>query len=242
VVIPAIGAGACGATSFGIPRDFVIDDLLIFAAVVPIDGVGSVLGSAGPCFLRDVGLLSVIGTMRFDVADVANLESNGRLNAVILHEMGHVLGIGTLWDNLGFLVNPTTPGGTQNDTHFTGPNAIEAFNTVGGATYTGGAKVPVENNPSFGAGTLNGHWREATLQNELMTGFINSSGGNPLSVLTVRSLQDLGYTVNVGGADPFFVTLSVAEGPSAPRLQLIDDIYTGPLYRRDSLGRIVRIR
>ena len=242
VVSPAIGAGACGATSFGIPRDFVIDDLLIFAAVVPIDGVGQVLGSAGPCFLRDVGLLSVIGTMRFDAADVANLESSGRLNSVILHEMGHVLGIGTLWDNFGFLINRTNPGGTQNDTHFNGPNAIEAFNTIGGATYTGGAKVPVENNPSFGAGTVNGHWREATLQNELMTGFINSNGSNPLSVLTVRSLQDLGYTVNVGGADPFFLALSVSEFPSAPRLQLVDDLYAGPLYRRDSLGRIVRIR
>ena len=35
--------------------------------------------------------------MRFDTADVADLEVDGQLETVILHEMGHVLGIGTVW-------------------------------------------------------------------------------------------------------------------------------------------------
>ena len=35
-----------------------------------------------------------------------------------------------------------------------------------------------------------------------MTGYIGS-GANPLSRLTVRSLTDLGYTVNVNNADPY---------------------------------------
>ena len=38
--------------------------------------------------------------MQFDVADMAKLISNGTLQSVVLHEMGHVLGIGTLWDTL----------------------------------------------------------------------------------------------------------------------------------------------
>jgi hypothetical protein len=86
------------------------------------------------------------------------------------------------------------------DTHFTGGNAIGAFNSVGGASYVG-AKVPVENTQG-GSGTRDAHWREAVMQNELMTGFI-SGGTNPLSLVTVRCLQDLGYSVNPASADAY---------------------------------------
>jgi hypothetical protein len=33
----------------------------------------------------------------FDSADLADMVQSGIINGVILHEMGHVLGIGTLW-------------------------------------------------------------------------------------------------------------------------------------------------
>ena len=56
---------------------------------------------------------------------------------LILHEIGHVLGIGTLWDDL-------IGGSTSEDPHFKGALAIAAFDAAGGDGYTDGAKVPVE--------------------------------------------------------------------------------------------------
>jgi Leishmanolysin len=167
---------------------------------------------------------------------VANLESNNQLGNVILHEMGHVLGIGSLWDFLGLLQNRTPASGASLDTYFTGTNGLAAFDAVGGATYSGGQKVPVEN--SGGPGTANSHWRETVFKNELMTGYLNS-GTNPMSQVTVRSLIDLGYTVNVGAADAY--TLSAAlranrTGLSAPAVDLGDDTYHGPVYSIDRRG------
>ena len=83
--------------------------------------------------------------MELDAADLDWIETNGALEAVILHEMGHVLGIGTLWDRFGLLRNPSLAAETEVDTHFAGVLAVEAFDGAGGASYTAGAKVPVEN-------------------------------------------------------------------------------------------------
>jgi hypothetical protein len=218
----------------------VIDDLLIFAAVEPIDGVGAVLGSAGWCFRRTAGL-PVIGTMRFDAADVATLESRNQLGAVIMHEMGHVIGVGSMWTARGLLQNPSA-GSAATDTYFSGTNGIAGFDAIGGTTYTLGVKVPVEN--TGGAGTQNAHWRESILQNELMTGYLNS-GTNPLSMLTVRSLQDLGYTVNTASADPFFLSLSLQSSllaPDAGAVRLENDVYAGKQSTISPTGTIVRIR
>ncbi len=60
--------------------------------------------------------------------------------------------------------------------------------------------VPVANRGR--AGTFGGHWRESVFGNELMTGFLDG-GVNPLSRMTIASLEDLGYSVNYDAADPF---------------------------------------
>lgn len=234
-----LDVGDCGDDSPSMEHNF--DDLLIFAAVKAIDGPSGILGQAGPCGIRGAagGSLPFVGVMSFDVADMNNLEAGGGLNAVILHEMGHVMGIGTLWSYLGLLQNPSSAASVQ-DTYFTGAQALVGFNAIGGSTYTGGQKVPVEN--TGGAGTRNGHWRESVLANELMTGYLNN-GSNPLSVLTVRSLTDLGYTVDVAAADAFSLTLSVRDADEATsRLRLINDLYTGPLFSVDRQGRRTMIR
>jgi hypothetical protein len=232
----SIPANACDE---GMPSaNFVYDDLVIFASIRPIDGPGGVLGAAGPCFFRAGSNLPFIGVMIFDQADVANLEREGQLAAVILHEMGHVLGIGTIWEPLGLLQNPSTSI-NRLDTHFSGANAIAGFNEIGGGTYTGGQKVPVENGGP--RGTINGHWRESILQNELMTGYLNA-GSNPLSAVTVRSLADLGYTVDRTAADAFSLTLSLNGAPAGARVRLHNDIYTGPRWTMDRSGRRTRIR
>ena len=41
--------------------------------------------------------------MQFDTADLATMEANGSLVDVITHEMGHVLGFGTIWTDLNLL-------------------------------------------------------------------------------------------------------------------------------------------
>jgi uncharacterized protein YjdB len=232
----------CGTGSPAL-NGFVIDDLLIFAKVEPIDGPEGILGSAGPCVFRSIGGIPAVGTMRFDAEDLAMLEQEGQLVPVILHEMGHVIGFGTRWVAKGLLQSPTTVDGPlpPPDTYFNGVNGIAGFNLVGGDTYTAGQKVPVEN--VGGVGSLNGHWRENVLANELMTSGLNA-GTNMLSVLTVRSLQDLGYEVNAAAADPFHLALSLrAGGPTSGKTRwFVNDIYTGPQFQIDLRGRLTRLR
>ena len=38
--------------------------------------------------------ISAVGVMRFDIADIAWMETEGLFEGVIQHEMGHVIGIG----------------------------------------------------------------------------------------------------------------------------------------------------
>jgi hypothetical protein len=70
----------------------VIDDLYICAAYVTKDGVGGTLGFATVGFVRSVDGLPITGTMSFDSADITALRSNGDLDVVLLHEIGHLLG------------------------------------------------------------------------------------------------------------------------------------------------------
>jgi len=174
-----------------------IDDLLILAQGEDIDGPSGILGQAGPTHLRPAAagvaaFLPAKGVMSFDTADLANMETAGTLNDVITHEMGHVLGIGTIWTRKRLLRG----GGGSNPT-FTGAAAKAEFGILRG---TGPASVPVEN--TGGPGTAGGHWRETVFRNELMSGFI-SGPGNPISRVTVASLQDLGYVVNLDAAEPY---------------------------------------
>jgi hypothetical protein len=186
--------------------------------------------------------------MRFDTADVASLVAGGQLEQVITHEMGHVLGFGTLWTQVEFdcLQSPSAAGAPV-DTYFSCPNGLAMFDSIGGTTYTGGQKVPVENcgpaSPAgCGAGTINSHWREPTFVAELMTGYLNGGVANPLSRLTAASMGDLGYGVNHAGAEAYVHTFTLrALGAAAPVLDLGDDIYRGPLYVVDSSGRVVRV-
>ncbi|MGL5097325.1 MAG: pre-peptidase C-terminal domain-containing protein, partial [Planctomycetia bacterium] len=187
-----------------------VDDVLIDASAVPIDGAGKILGQAGPRETRSGSNLPIFGEMKFDSADLAELEANGSLQAVILHEMGHVLGIGTLWEDF----NLVTGVGT-NAPRYVGANGVAAFNFIGGA----GTSVPVENNG--GPGTADAHWEEDVLQNELMTGFIDL-GSVPLSRLTAASLIDLGYVVNLAAADSFMLPPNLV----APNALVVEPVET----------------
>lgn len=170
-----------------------IDDIKIEARGATIDGEGGVLGQAGPTWVRIGSFLPIAGVMTFDRDDLQKLEDDGLLLSVILHEMGHVIGSGTIWNRLGLLQG----AGSTNPT-FSGSNAMQEFgNLLGTGSPTA---VPVAN--KGGPGTKDSHWREAVFGNELMSGFINQ-GVNPISRLTIASLADLGYQVNLDAADDY---------------------------------------
>ena len=193
-VTGTIPANRCGNSFPTPPWTAGIDDILIEVLLQPIDGPGSILGAAGPCLVRSVDALSVYGIMFFDTADLAFLQQEGILDEVIIHEMGHVLGIGTLWDFGRDLLQ-----GTAADPRFVGPRAVAAYSEIGGR----GISIPVED--GGGAGTRFSHWDEETFGPELMTGFIGT-GRSPLSLMTVESMADMGYVVDPGAAERFRVT------------------------------------
>ncbi len=142
-----------------------------------------------------------------------NATTTGILNEfVIKHEVGHILGLGTLWE-----LNNLYDVGTG---QYTGANGVAFYNNEFGQS---GSFVPVELDGS--PGTANGHWNEVTdnfaiedvagfdaqpgdggpaptvvngpnigesLDDALMTGVL--SGSTFLSDTTLGSLRDLGYT------------------------------------------------
>ena len=194
-------SGRCGGQSYEISAGERIDDLRIY--VISFDqetfkdeGYSSAAWASSN-LLRDETHLPVVGCMGFGFFSVGPV-----LVDVGLHEVGHVLGFGTVWNDLGFFQNP--PGG---DEHFNGPLAIAAFDDAGGGDYTG-AKVPVE----FGF-----HWRSSVLEAELMGGMqLWRPSGAALSAITVQSFADLGYGVDVTQADAY--TLPGAAGKASAKI------------------------
>lgn len=174
-----------------------IDDLLILAQGTDIDGPGQILGQAGPDALRPANAgksayLPAKGTMQFDTADLAAMETNGTLDDVIAHEMGHVLGIGSIWSKKNLLKGR----GSTNPT-FQGKAAMKEYGKLKG---TRSSAVPVE--ATGGQGTRDSHWRESVFGQELMTGYLGNPP-NPMSRMTVASLGDLGYVVDLDAAEAY---------------------------------------
>ena len=229
-------SGTCADQSYEIPAGERIDDLRIYMST--FEG-GVAVGYGGPSVLRQETHLPVLGCMAFNLS-TANLLNTG------LHEIGHVLGFGTIWNELGFHQD------LDGDTHFNGPLAIAAFDEAGGSDYTG-AKVPVQK----GGG---GHWR--SFPDELM----GPVGGSALSAITVQSLADLGYGVDVTQADAYTLPGAAAVQAIAMQAEVIpairgDDRSSGhlasttqveptlrwdldgerePIYVVDPQGRIIR--
>jgi hypothetical protein len=219
-----VSAGRCFAEQPAITET--IDDIVIYVEFVAIDGIGKVLGQAGPCYVRTVGGLPIFGQLQLDVADATRVESQGRLDALLLHEMAHVLGFGTLWEDAS-LVHGL--GGT--DPLFSGNTAIAAFRLLDASALA----VPVENTGT--SGTRDSHWRESILGNELMTGYLTTSA-NPLSAITIASMQDLGYETNPAAADGY----NLGGSTTGARI----DVHSGedivlPRYHVDPFGVVRQI-
>eukprot|EP00924_Labyrinthula_sp_SR-Ha-C_P009133 snap_masked-scaffold_2-processed-gene-13.29-mRNA-1 protein AED:1.00 eAED:1.00 QI:0/-1/0/0/-1/1/1/0/416 len=189
-----------------LPAQF--DVIMILSQMISIDGRGKMLGRAGPCaFDRD--RFPRVGRMSFDTADTQRLLEDRKFDEVIRHEMGHVLGIGTLWDssivqNLCTRFNPC-----NNDPVYVGEHGREGFYELGGM-----GDLPLADEGT--SASANVHFKESVFKTELMTPVL-SNGINPLSMLSVKSLMDLGYRINVDSAESYQIPgVSLPVNPSSP--------------------------
>lgn len=204
----------CGAS--GVVVNEIVDDVLIYASVVPIDGVGKILASATPCVIRSQNRMASIGVMRFDAEDIAELIETGRLDDIVLHEMLHVVGFGTIWTDSRRPGGVLLTGRETDNPRYTGSLGISACSGAGGTGACGGG-VAVEGLP-FGPGTADSHWRESIFDSELMTGFVEQPGmPMSFSAITIESLADAGYFVNRFAGDQYLVPFSA--GLNAPGSQ-----------------------
>ena len=167
-------------------------------AAIDVDGVGGTLGFAGPQSSVQTGAFTVVetGTVRFDIADIAVLSAND-FDLVVEHEVGHVLGIGTLWN-----VNNVYVDGTG---EYTGEAGLAAYqrDVDPDATF-----IPIFANNGL-PGSDDAHFDEdgsifitnpevsyfgESLEDELLTPFLTGSGY--VADFDLGTLYDIGYIVN----------------------------------------------
>lgn len=186
-----------GSVLTGIQSNFDLT-LNIAASGSDIDGRNGTLGQAGPTrAIIDDNLgyaYASEGRMQFDIADLNYMEDNNTLFDVIVHEMAHVFGFGTLWNTPEF---GSAFAGTQSvyvdgSGQYTGSFALEEYR----AEFDPDALfIPVE--LDGGGGTADGHWDEfwSGGSSDLMTGYLE--GTTSLSRTTIASFADIGYTTIV---------------------------------------------
>ena len=176
-----------------------LSGVAINAFAAPFDGAGSTFAEAGPTGLDfQQGLfLATSGDMHFDLADLAALEAAGTLHSVMMHEIAHVLGFGTLWSLNGLYL--------EGSGQYVGAAGVAAY----AAEFSPGAFfVPVE--LGGGPATRDLHWNEVDggigltgitdglgrdFGNEMMTGWTGPDAtARYLSHTSLRSFEDLGFT------------------------------------------------
>jgi hypothetical protein len=215
-----------------------VDDMEILVAFQNIDGPGGTLGSAGPCAIRGgAAALTILGIVVLDSSDLAGLDTT-QLRALIFHEIGHIVGIGTLWNCCGNALLTGATGEEGGDPRYTGTEGVNAYkNGLGGLE----PDIPVAN--TGGPGTVDGHWREVTFDAEIMTGYLEGAGvPQPVSIMTVASLTDLGYTVDLGAADGYSLPGPAPAGVAALRTDArlpLDDMLDLPVAVFMPDGQIV---
>jgi hypothetical protein len=183
-----------GGVSSGCPsipdlRGLQVDDILLLVWFGTIDGAAA---ATNLCVRRPGTGLPVVAFIRIDEKKANALDG---VEAEMAHEIGHALGIGTIWESL--LVD------WNGDVRFAGPNAAAAYRFAGGGSdRLADVGVPVQ--LIGGAAVAGAHWRETELKAELLTPFVDP-GVQPLSAITIAALRDLGYLVDDRRAEPFVV-------------------------------------
>lgn len=165
-----------------------LGDINIVASSPFIDGAGGILGQAGPTRTVDYGgagpgpkrstqrsiSIAQEAIMQFDIADLEQLRIDGDLVDVVMHEMAHALGFGSLWA-ANELISPDLFGTTQyrHDGY-----AMAEYRNESGNPFAN--FIPIEQ--QGGPGTALGHWDDddpffnqtaTNFKAELMLGFLN---------------------------------------------------------------------
>ena len=233
-----------------------VDDLRVFVYKVT-DADRSVAAFAGPVYVRSgpTGLPALgdvfVSSFFLDNNNAAYESFNKMslwygeriLRDLMVHEIAHVLGFGSLWQTFGLVHQ------LSGDAYFSGESAIQAFNAAGGETYDGN-KVPVTSaiSGSCGAGT---HWNPNVFRGldrlfgaEVMEPTLEKE--HALSAITIQSIADLGYVVDVSLADSYRLPASVSDyqppTASAKFVATHDFALTplGTIYVGDEQGNIIR--
>jgi hypothetical protein len=219
-----------------LPNGQVVDDLLINVSVSSTLPTG-VIAQAGFTDIR-VGNSSTPANGNFSqngLPYIGDMEiSDDFLTAVglpntIAHEMGHVIGFGTLWQsNVGTFSSLVSGIGTSNPV-YVGANAVREYNSI---FATSGTSVPLyqvsSTTPPSYDGSYGSHWRDSVFDStnpaydELMTATYNVNGVNGVAVpaylsrITVGALNDFGYTVSYVGAESYTAPASATTQTIVP--------------------------
>ena len=174
-----------------------VDDLLVFVGKNPAQtSRASVLQMRWP----HEGGQALIAEVAFNPSQLRRSEREGWLYKLVLHELGHALGIGTTWS-----IERTACD--VESYRFTGAAARLAFDMAGGGDYLE-PKVPISNDLA--------HWPASVLAGEIMADVAATDDTLSLSAISVAALGDLGYEVDFAAADPYTLPdLSAAKVSSA---------------------------
>ena len=237
-ILPAtFSSSSCGGFGDAV-NGTTLDDIIILINIGPIDGAGeggfNTIGRAGPCGIRSEGstdpYLPVFGLLTLDSYDLGTLVGTDLLTDLIFHEIGHVLGFGSLWDFLELV-----SGSGTNDPTFTGTAALDEWGALGGT-----GDVPLANTGD--ESTAEGHWRESVFDTEIMTGFAEQVGvAQPLSRVTIASMEDIGYTADRSQADDFSLSsafIGFGTDPADGGTLLVDRLLREPLHVLDPDGTL----
>ena len=177
--------------------DDVIDDLRIYIRVKDLPGTTG--GSAWPTWTRRSNNLPIVAELAIDPAELEeDLVMGGGFGKIVLHEIGHCLGFGTIWDDLNLIKSPSASGGRN--PYFDGASTWGFYlELLGWPDDYENFRVPIE------AGGDDAHWRSSIFGDELMARQWAYPYDKKLSTVTLGSMSDLGYEVNYWAADESFV-------------------------------------
>ena len=156
-----------------------VDDIYIAVIIGEIDGVGKRYAEASQSRISASGGI-IAAKITVDTIDVSTALEQEIFEDLMAHEIGHALGVGTLWGD-------NTEGG-----RYVGTNALQAWRDIG-----------CEGDLPLQSATDTAHWSESCLGDEIMTPLLRFRQANPLSNITMGALEDLGYTVDRSLAEPF---------------------------------------
>ena len=150
-------------------------------------------------------------------------DNQSALYHVLLHEIGHILGIGTYWNMNGSPVSSYSDNGVTKY-YYTGENAVREYKYYIPEIAHTIVGLPIEDNG--GSGTQNVHPEEGEegtassnnryingffhpgLDNELMSGWMESfPSSTPLSRISLGFLEDMGFGVDYSQVDNFQINI-----------------------------------